>query len=120
VKAQFAFEMVGGYYTPVLTLGAGNEHGYNKGRMVKSVDGLEIVFTSNAGAEIGMRLNAAGYMDLAGLRKPTNIAFTNEGFTVTVDGGLSEEFTYTHDANGSIISITDSTGHVTVVSGVNP
>ena len=119
VKARFAFEQWGDIYTPVLTMGAGNEQGLNKGYMVKSADGLEIVYKANTGADIGMRLGTGGYMDLTGLRKPTNIAFTNEGFTVTVDGGLSESFSYVHDASGNITSIVDSTGHVTTISGVS-
>lgn len=119
VKAKFAFEMWGDIYTPVLTMGAGNAQGLNKGFITKSADGLEIVYKANTGADIGMRLGTGGYMDLTGLRKPTNIAFTNEGFTVTVDGGLSESFNYIHNANGTISGIVDSTGHVTAVSGVS-
>ena len=118
-KAKFAFEKWGDIYTPVLTMGAGNKDGLNKGFITKSADGLEIVYKANTGADIGMRLGNGGYMDLTGLRKPTNIAFTNEGFTVTVDGGLSESFNYIHGADGSITGITDSTGHVATISGVN-
>lgn len=119
VKARFAFEQWGDIYTPVLTMGAGNPQGLNKGFFTKSEDGLEIVYKANTGADIGMRLGAGGYMDLTGLRKPTNIAFTNEGFTVTVDGGLSESFSYNHNTDGTISAIVDSTGHVTTISGVN-
>lgn len=119
VKARFAFEQWGDIYTPVLTMGAGNAQGLNKGFITKGADGLEIVYKANTGADIGMRLGNGGYMDLTGLRKPTAIAFKNEGFTVTVDGGLSESFSYTHDASGKIASIVDSTGHVTTISGVS-
>lgn len=119
VKARFAFETWGDIYTPVLTMGAGNADGYNKGYFTKGADGLEIVYKANTGADIGMRLGTGGYMDLTGLRKPTNIAFTGTGFTVTVDGSLSESFNYTFNADGTISGIVDSTGHVTTVSGVS-
>lgn len=118
VKAKFAFEKWGNIYTPVLTMGAGNEQGLNKGFITKGADGLEIVYKANTGADIGMRLGNGGYMDLTGLRKPTNIAFTNEGFTVTVDGSLTESFSYVHAADGTISAVVDSTGHVTTVQGV--
>lgn len=119
IKARFAFEKWGDIYTPVLTMGAGNEQGLNKGFITKSADGLEIVYTPNTGSQIGMRLGTGGYMDLVGLRKPTNIAFTGTGFTVTVDGGLTAKLDYIFDASGNIVGIVDETGHVTTVSGVS-
>lgn len=119
VKARFAFEKWGNIYTPVLTMGAGNAQGLNKGFITKSADGLEIVYKANTGADIGMRLGTGGYMDLAGLRKPTNIDFTGTGFTVTVDGGLTAKLDYIFDAGGNIVGIVDETGHVTNVSGVS-
>ena len=116
VKAKFAFETWGDIYTPVLTMGAGNTSGRNIGYIVKSADGLEIIYKANTGQDIGLRLGTGGYMDLVGLRKPTNIAFTSGGFSVMMDGGLKE--TYTMTRSGSTIYITDSTGHKTTVTGV--
>lgn len=119
IKGKLAFEREGGVYVPVFTLGAGDEHGNNIMRMAKKVDGLEIMYSPTSGDDIGLKMGREGYMDLTGLRKPTDIAFQNNGFTVTVDGGLSETFTYTYDENGKISGIEDGMGHVTTVSGVS-
>lgn len=119
IKASFAFANWGDIYTPVLTMGAGDQTGYNKGWLVKEAEAMKLLYRTGNAKDLGIVMNNTGYMDLTGLRKPTNIAFTQTGFTVTVDGGLSESFSYVHDANGNITSIVDSTGHVTTVSGVS-
>ena len=99
-----------------MTLGAGNASGRNKGFIAKGTNGLEILYSANTGQDIGVLFGNAGYLDLVGLRKPTNIAFTSGGFTVTTDGGLRESYTMT--ASGGTIYITDSSGHKTTVTGV--
>lgn len=118
VKAEFAFENESGTYVPILTLGAGDDHGYNKGLIHKSGTGLDIIFSALDGDEIGMRALATGYLDLVGLRKPTQLDFSawdSGGFTETLDGGITHIFTVNFDNDGYPVRITDSVGHETEV-----
>lgn len=115
-KAKFAFEMVDGIYTPVLTMGAGNANGYNQGRIVKSTDGLEILFSPASGGEdIGIRMGNAGYTDILGLRKVTGLNFSefDSGVFYERIAGDSERYAYNveFDSSGNPIKITDSSGH---------
>ena len=116
VKARFAFEQWGDIYTPVLTMGAGNEQGYNKGFITKSADGLEILYKANTGAEIGMKCGNGGYTDIYGLRRTKHMDLsklqTENVFTETIEG--SSEVYKRHvrrDAAGRIVAIYDESGH---------
>lgn len=119
VKRSISFEQQGDQYVPVDVFGAGDSQGRQKGRLVKDTEGLLLGYEAQNGQNIGLHMGDDGHLDFVGLRKPTNIIFTEEGFSVTVDGELTEEFTYTQDASGNITAITDSTGHVTTISGVS-
>ena len=55
-------------------------------------------------------------MGLPRFRKASNRGFSK---AVRSGRGLTESFSYTHDAKGNITSIVDSTGHVTTISGVD-
>lgn len=118
IKAQFAFEQESGTYVPILTLGAGDENGRTKGILHKADDGFDITFTDTAGESLGLKMNSAGYMDLYGLRKPTELDFFgwNVGtFAETLDGGQTNTFIVDFDAEGRPIKITDGDGHETDV-----
>lgn len=109
VKASFEFQMIGGYYTPVLTLGAGDQNGNDKTTIVKRAGGLELLYKTNAGNEIGLKANRDGYLDLLGLRKVTAIDFSrldvDSTFSVTMQGGISVGYSCTKDGNGNITQI---------------
>lgn len=65
-----------------------------------------------------IELSTAGYMDLYGLRKPTELDFSGWGngfFEETVDGNISHAFLVDFDNSGRPIKITDGDGHETVV-----
>ena len=115
-KAKFAFEMVDGIYTPVLTMGAGNSSGSNQGRIVKSANGLDILFSpSNGGGDIGIRMGNDGYTDIIGLRKITGLNFSefDSGVFYERIAGDSERYAFNveFDSSGNPIKITDNNGH---------
>lgn len=117
-KAQEAFEIKNSEYVPIFTFGAGDENGRNKGFIQKTPDGLDIVYTPTAGGEIGINALAEGYLDLSGLRKPTELDFSrwdNGLFTETVDGGGVNSWVITFDANDRPIKFIDGDGHETDV-----
>ncbi len=111
VKARFAFDVVDGYYTPVLTLGAGDGNGNNIGKMMKSVDGLSLLYTATDGKEIGVKMSNDGYTEILGQRAITAIAVTegtDGSVTVvnTLEGGVSEEIVITPDDSGNPKTLT--------------
>lgn len=115
-KARFAFDMVDGIYTPVLTMGAGNAGGYNQGRIVKSANGLEIMFSPpNGSDDIGIRMGNDGYTDILGLRGVTGLNFSefDNGVFYERIAGDSERYAYfvEFDSSGNPIKITDNNGH---------
>lgn len=115
VKASFAFEMYGDIYTPVLTLGAGNKDGLNKGVITKSADGLEIIYKANTGAAIGMRCGNDGFTDIFGMRKTTGMNFSefDKGRFYERISGKADRYVYSvaFDAQGNPVLITDPDGH---------
>ena len=118
-KAQIYFALESGTYVPMLVMGAGDEHGYTKGTLHKSATGFDITFTTSAGDEIGLQALASGYLDLYGLRKPTNLDFSgwdNGTFTADFDGNKTESWTIDFDANDRPVKFTDSGGHETAVT----
>ena len=117
-KAQESFEIKNGEYVPIFSFGAGDENGRNKGYIQKTQDGLDIVYTPTAGGEIGIKALADGYMDLYGLRKPTELDFSNwdNGLvTETLDGDGVSSWIITFDANDRPIKFVDGDGHETDV-----
>lgn len=118
-KAELAFFNEDSTYVPMLIMGAGDNNGRTKGILHKAADGFDISFTDSNGNDQGLRMNSAGYMDLHGLRKPTELDFSGWGmgyFEETVDGGTSHVFLVDFDSQGRPTKITDGDGHETVVS----
>lgn len=77
VKRSIAFEQDGnGTYTPVDVFGAGNADGTNKARMLKSADGLELLYTATNGSQAGLKADTSGYLDLYGMRRTVGLNFT--------------------------------------------
>lgn len=118
VKAEFAFNLEDGVYVPQIVLGAGDENGRTIGRIHKGPDGLDFAFTTSAGDEVGFQALSAGFLDLLGLRKPTELNFSdwdNGKFSETLDGGMEATFDIDFDAQDRPIKFTDGDGHETVV-----
>jgi len=117
-KAELAFINESGTYVPMLIMGAGDNNGRTKGILHKAADGFDISFTDSNGDEQGIRMWSAGYMDLYGLRKPTEINFSGwsgGSFTEELDGGQTNGFLVDFDNDGRPVKITDGEGHETDV-----
>lgn len=95
--------------------GGYDDPNWGKAFLEKTSELMKFYLLNDAGKEIGLDISN-NYVDIKGLRKPTNIDFTDAGFTVTMDGGGSMAYTYTKDADGNITAITDGAGHVTYVT----
>ena len=115
MKASLAFEMYGDIYTPVLTLGAGNKDGLNKGVITKSADGLEIIYKANTGADIGVKMSNDGFTDIYGLRKTTGLNFSefDSGVFYERISGKSDRYRYQvhFNAEGDPVLIIDPDGN---------
>lgn len=118
VKRAITFEQMGEYYVPVDTFGLGDDAGNDKATLSKKQGGLELMYKTNAGTDIGLRLGSDGYADLYGLRKTTKLDFSgwdSGSFTESVDGDITEIYEVKFDEDGNPVSITDSAGHTTEV-----
>ena len=118
VKSEYAFEQEGGTYVPQLIMGAGDNNGRTKGILHKAADGFDISFTDSNGDDQGIRMWSAGYMDLYGLRKPTELDFSgwDSGyFSEELDGQVIGSYLVDFDGAGRPVKITDGDGHETVV-----
>lgn len=103
---------------PKWTFGSGGGYDnpdWGKAFLEKTAELMKFYLLNDAGKEIGIDISN-NYVDINGLRKPTNIDFTDAGFTVTMDGGGSMAYTYTKDASGNVTAITDNVGHVTNIT----
>lgn len=117
IKAQFAFEQESGTYVPILTLGAGDTNGYNKGYIHKSADGMDIVYTDTAGDEIGIKALASGYLDLYGVRRPKTVDFSSFPFgyySITLEGNVSASYNVQFSSDGDPTRISDSDWYMNV------
>lgn len=118
VKSQLAFFNEDGTYVPMLIMGAGDNNGRTKGILHKAADGFDISFTDSQGESQGLKMNSAGFMDLYGLRKPTELNFSGWDFgyfSEELDGELSGSWIVDFDGDGRPIKFTDGDGHETDV-----
>ena len=117
IKRSSAFEQLDGQYVPVDVFGAGDSSGRQKGKLVKSADGLQLTYDSQVGKTLGIRMGDAGYTDIVGLRKPTGINFAewdSGRFYERVDGDDTRyAYNVEFDAQGRPVKITDNDGHET-------
>lgn len=120
VKRSIRFDTVGSIYTPVDTYGAGNAQGWNIGRIVKSVDGFDLLYTSNSnGREVGIRMTNDGFVDIIGLRRTAGLNFSgwdSGSFSETVSGRSAPVgYHVSFDSRNRPVSITDSGGQVLTI-----
>ena len=118
VKAELAFFNESGTYVPMMVMGAGDNNGRTKGILHKAADGFDISFTDSQGENQGLKMNSAGWMDLYGLRKPTELDFSgwqSGYFSEELDGQQTASWLVDFDSQGRPILITDGDGHETAV-----
>ena len=124
IKARFAFDQVSGTYIPTLTFGSGygmQDADRGKGFLRKNPDSLDLWLLNRNGERRGIFIGdpaGGGYTDITGLRKATQLDFSdwdNGSFSVAFDGGVTETYGVTFDANSVPVKITDSAGHETEV-----
>ena len=122
VKANFYFAEVlhngNMVKVPVLRMGAGDENGHNYGLIYKYPGGMKLLYDDRNGKQIGMTASKEGYVDLYGLRKPTELDFSSwdsGSFTETLDEDVVNSFTIQFDASDRPVKFTDGAGHETVV-----
>lgn len=117
-KAELAFFNESGTYVPMLIMGAGDNNGRTKGILHKAADGFDISFTDSQGESQGLKMNSAGWMDLYGLRKPTELDFSGWDygyFSEELDGAITGSWIVDFDGDGRPIKFTDGDGHETAV-----
>lgn len=115
VKSEYSFVSIEGVYNPQIIIGAGDENGYSKGYVYKSIDYLLIQYITPSGDPAEIRLNNDGYVDITKLRKSSQLDFSgwDSGvFTEMVDGGGVSSYAVSFDAYGRPTRITDNTGHI--------
>ncbi|MBQ6986895.1 MAG: hypothetical protein IJQ25_07920, partial [Oscillibacter sp.] len=81
--------------------------------------GLDLTQTNADGSTSGVVVDADGYTDVVGARKPTALDFSRlsqNTFSETLDGGVYNTYLITRDASGRISSISDAEGHETVIA----
>lgn len=104
---------------PVIDLGEGTDTaGNGTGRLVKHAQGMELTYRTKHGQRIGLSMGDDGYADVQGLRRTTRLdlsGFSTGVIRETVDGGATEEYAVTFDAEGRPATLTDGSGHVTEV-----
>lgn len=117
VKRDTHFEMVDGYMGVVDTFGAGDGLGGNRGWIVKSVDGLRIMFRTSNKEDLGVVMGNNGFTDIYGLRRTSFMDFSELPFGKFYEmvDGIDTEFSWSvnRDESGRPISVTDDIdGHV--------
>lgn len=118
VKSEYSFQQINGVYNPRIVMGAGDENGYSKGYIYKTVDYLLIQYITPSGDPAEIRLNNDGYVDIVTLRKTAVMDFSgwdSGTFSEVADGGKITRYAVDFNASGVPTRITDDTGHVTEV-----
>lgn len=118
----FAVDDATGDYAPVAVFGAGDDAGENRGYLLKRRSGLDLKYRPPGGGEIGLHMGKDGYLDLTGLRKTTQLDFSqwDQGrFTETLDGGETVEYAVEFSEEGGEtvpVKLTDGAGHSAVIT----
>lgn len=99
------------------TFGAGDGLGGNQGWIVKSVNGMRIIFRTSNKKDLGIVLDNNGFMDLYGTRRTSMLDLSEVPFGKLYElvEGIDTEFSWTieRDAkNRPIKVIDDIDGHV--------
>lgn len=118
VKRAISFQSDGQYYYPVDVFGAGDNNGKQRGYLVKRQNSLELTYETSTGKQLGLAARDDGYLDLMGLRRTTELDFSNWDlgeFTETLDGGITKKYKVTFDSGGIPTQIRDEDGHKTTV-----
>lgn len=118
VKSEYAFEQINGVYNPRIVMGAGDQNGYSKGYIYKTVDYLLIQYITPSGDPAEIRFNNDGYVDIVTLRKTAVMDFSgwdSGTFSEVADGGKITRYAVDFNAAGVPTRITDDMGHVTEV-----
>ena len=79
---------------------------------------LDLTRVNADGSLSGLTVGADGYADISGMRKVISLDFSNiayGSFSETLDGGILNAYRVQRDASGRISSITDASGHETVI-----
>ena len=114
VKAQFAFEQQSGTYVPILTLGAGDENGRDKGYLLKGQNELMIRYLTGAGEYTDIRMS--DFVDAKHRRLAScEIDTVNGEVTYTVEGD-GNEYSLTFVVSGDTVTYTWPDGHSCEVS----
>ena len=124
VKRKIAFELESltgetPVYTPTDTLGAGNANGSNQAVIRKGANGLEVLYHSNAGRNVGVKGTTDGYLDLYGVRRVSQIdlsGWDSGSFSCQFEGDsaiYSNRITF--DNQSRPVAITDGTGFTTAI-----
>lgn len=122
VKRAILFERNAGtgIYEPRDVFGAGNDRGYNRAYLDKTADGLELQYVTPDGNSVGIQMDAAGFVDIIGLRRPESL-----DFSALADGVIREKIegqsgtvttSVEFDSLGRPVRMTGSDGFSTVIT----
>ena len=81
--------------------------------------GFDLTQVNSDGSLSGLTVDADGHVDISGMRKVTNLNFSNIAygyFSETLDGGVLNSYRVQRDASGRITKITDASGHETTIT----
>jgi len=117
VKRSTHFEDVDGAPGVVDTFGVGDGAGGNIGWIVKSVEGLRMIFRTSNKKDLGVVMNNNGFMDLYGVRRTTLLDLSEVPFGKLYEmvEGIDTEFSWTieRDDKGRPVRVIDDVdGHV--------
>lgn len=117
VKRSTHFEMVNDLPGVIDTFGVGDGDGGNRGWIVKSIDGMQVLFRTSNKQDIGVTMNNSGYMDLYGMRRTSLLDLSEVPFGKLYElvDGIDTEFSWTIERDASnrpIKVIDDIDGHV--------